>query len=240
MEECTRDEPRHFISCDTQARYYCVVPWLRRAFLIGLAIAFVAGLAWLWLESRTQRSVTFEASAFARWPIVVSNGTDPWIVALAPPEAVMATLTKEATRRAGRPLFAPAHPGMPLVLRTEFDEALQGVYGTDSVLRMARDAGVDATHLQPVCLAHRVSDGPSGRAEIYFVPFESPEFWQLRTDLTPTEPEHAGIGVYDPSSLTPILVVGATDASFDRWWPLRFNPAEDCVGVVETTASAQK
>lgn len=177
-------------------------------------------------------SLTLSASAFANWPIIVSDGTDPWIVALAPPAGIMATLSAEVTRRAGRPLFAPPHPGVPLVLRTEFDEALQGVYGTDSVLRMAHDVSVDATRLQPVCLAHRVSNGPSGRAEIFFVPFESPEFWQLRADLTPIEPEHAGVGVYDPSTLSPILIVGATDANFDRWWPLPFDAATDCVGVV--------
>ena len=200
----------------------------------------VGGLAWLWLRSRTQMSVTFSATAFASWPIIVSDGTDPWIVALAPPEAVMATLSAEVTRRAGRALVAPTHPGLPMVLRTEFDEGLQGVYGTDSVLRMARDAGVDATHLQPVCLAHQVRDGADGRAEVYFVPFDSPEFSQLRIDLTPTEPEHAGVGVYEPGTLTPILIVGATDTNFDGWWPLRFDAAADCVGVVATTASGQK
>ena len=155
--------------------------------------------------------------------------------ALAPPNAVMSTLSAEVTRRAGRPLVAPPHPGLPLVLRTEFDEGLQGVYGTDSVVRMARDAGVDATRLQPVCLAHQVRDGAEGRAEIYFVPFESSEFSQLRIDLTPTEPEHAGVGVYEAGTLTPILIVGGTDTNFDRWWPLRFDAAADCVGVVHTT-----
>lgn len=199
----------------------------------------VGALAWLWLRSRTQMSVMFSANAFASWPIIVSNGTDPWIVALAPPAAVMSTLSAEVTRRAGRPLVAPTHPGLPLVLRTEFDEGLQGVYGTDSVVRMARDAGVDATHLQPVCLAHRVRDGAEGRAEIYFVPFDSPEFSQLRVDLTPAEPEHAGVGVYEAGTLTPILVIATTDENLDRWWPLQFNAATDCVGLV-TTASDQK
>ena len=126
------------------------------------------------------------------------------------------------------------------MLRTEFDEGLQGVYGTESVVRMAHDAGVDSAHLQPICLAHHVRHGAEGPAEIYFVPFESPAFSQLRIDLTPSEPEHAGVGVYEAGTLTPILVIGTTDGNLDGWWPLRFNAAEDCVGVVATTASAQK
>ena len=180
-------------------------------------------------------SIALSVEAFASWPIIVSNGTDPWIAALAPPQEVMATLSAEVTRRAGRPLVAPTHPGLPLVLRTEFDEGLQGVYGTDSVVRMARDAGVDTAHLQPLCLAHQVRDGANGRAEIYFVPFESPEFSQLRLDLTPTEPEHAGVGIYEAGTLTPILIIGTTDENLERWWPLRFNAASDCVGTVATT-----
>lgn len=206
--------------------------------MLALLVVLAGGLAWVWLRSRTEMSVTFAPGDFSSWPIIVSNGTDPWIAALAPPTDLLAKLSGEVTRRAGRALVAPPHPGLPFVLRTEFDEGLQGVYGTDSVVRMARDAGLDVAHLQPVCLAHRRSEGPAGRAEMYFVPFESAEFSQLRVDLTPSEPEHAGVGIYDPSTLTPILIVGATDANFERWWPLRFDAAADCVGTV-TMAAAQ-
>ena len=213
--------------------------WTRRVCLIGFLVILVGGLAWFWLRSRAHVSVTVAVDAFANWPLIVSNGTDPWIVAIAPPDQLMATLSTEATRRAGRALFATAHPGLPLVLRTEFDEGLQGVYGTDSVLRMAHEAELDSTRLEPICLAHHAGSGSAGPAEVYFVAFESAAFSQLRIDLTPTEPEHAGIGVYDPGTLTPILIIGATDQNVDRWWPLRFDQATDCVGVVAAAASGQ-
>jgi hypothetical protein len=159
---------------------------------------------------------------------VESDGSDPWVVAVTPPKSLTTSLFEDATRRSGTRLVAPAHPALPLVLRSEFDEGLQGVYGTDSVLRIAHDAGVDGAEFKPVCLAHRTRNDQNGRAEVYFVAFESAAFNQMRVDLLPPQPEHAGIGVYEPSTLTPILIVGATDDAFDRWWPLQFDQTKDC------------
>ena len=52
------------------------------------------------------------------------------------------------------------------------------------------------------------------------MPFTSAGFNQFRVQLMPEHPEQAGIGIYDPSILTPVLVVGATEDRFDDWWPL--------------------
>jgi len=197
------------------------------ALVVVLAL-FAAGVGWYLTHRVDSRPVALEPQQLARWTLVTSDGTDPWVVALQPPDRLVALLLATARARAGVTLVAPAHAALPLVLRTEFEESLQGVYGVDSVQRIARDAGLDTAAFTPVCLAHRTASGPSGRAELYFVPFESAAFVQMRVDLTPTEPEHAGIGVYDPGTVTPILVVGATDAAFDRWWPLAFDPTKDC------------
>ena len=122
-----------------------------------------------------------------------------------PPEPLLQQLFTEASRHAGKneEVTPVPHPALPLVLRSEFDEGLQGVYGTDSVLRIAREAGIETSTFRPVCLAHRTATGTAGRAEVYFVPFTSDAFNQIRVDLVPAEPEHAGIGVYDTGMLTP-------------------------------------
>ena len=52
--------------------------------------------------------------------------------------------------------------------------------------------GKTATFM-PICLAHRTITDAAGRAELYFVPFESAAFNQMRMDLLPTQPEHAGV-----------------------------------------------
>ena len=193
-------------------------------------ILVIGGVAvWqLWLRHNEAGPLAVSPNEFSGWTLVASDGTDPWVVGMKPRDTLTSILFREASRRAGRTLIAPPHTALPLVLRSEFDEGLQGVYGTDSVLRIARDAGIEDEAFAPVCLAHRRADGPSGPADVYFVPFTSSAFNQMRVDLTPTEPEHAGIGVYEAGTLTPILIVGASEASFDRWWPLPFDPANDC------------
>lgn len=188
----------------------------------------VGGALYLWLGSPADAPVSVEPEALTRWTLVVSDGTDPWTVGVRPPDALIDRLYEDATRRAGRTLVRPAHPALPLVLRSESDEGLQGVYPTDSVLRMARQAGIEDVEFQPVCLAHRTRRTGDASAELYFAAFTSAPFAQFRIDLTPPQPEHAGFGVYEPATLSPILMLAATDDDFARWWPLQFDPALDC------------
>ncbi len=202
----------------------------RRTFLSVFLILVAAAGILSWVLTRRDAAPPYAVTTadLTGWTLVASDGSDPWVVALTPPQSLTTSLFQDATRRSGTRLVAPAHPALPLVLRSEFDEGLQGVYGTDSVLRIARDAGVDAAEFQPVCLAHRTRKDQNGRADLYFVALESAAFNQMRVDLLPPQPEHAGIGVYEPSTLTPILIVGATDEAFDRWWPLQFDQTKDC------------
>jgi hypothetical protein len=212
--------------------------WLTWAALV-LVVAGVGAALWYALRRDTS-PYTVSAAALSDWTVVTSDGTDPWVVALQPPSTLTSALFADVSRRTRTTLIAPRHPALPLVLQTEFEEALQGVYGSDSVMRMAHDAGVDTTAFAPVCLAHRSASGPSGRAELYFVPFEAAAFNQFRVDLTPTEPEHAGIGIYAPGTLSPILIIGATDAHFERWWPLAFDRARDCVAELATVGASAR
>ena len=160
----------------------------------------------------------------ANWPIVVSDGSDPWLVAARPPQAFVDLLVQDVRRRATRPVVAIPAPALPLVLRAEFEEGLQGVYGTDSVLRIAREAGVDRAPCAAACLAHRSVNGD----DLYYVPFTSAAFNQMRVDLVPPQPEHAGIGVYEPSTLSPILHLATTSGSLDRWASVPLDPSSDC------------
>lgn len=192
--------------------------------IIGLSVAF----GWWWIHRTDSRPFRIDESMLTGWTLVTTDGTDPWVVGIRPSDALITSLFKEVSRRAGKTLVAPPHPAVPLVLRSEFEEGLQGVYGVDSVTRIAKGAGIDGRSFAPVCLAHRVANTSAGRAEVYFVPFESVPFNQMRVDLLPAQPEQAGVGIYDPATLTPVLIVAASDAAFDRWWPLVFDREHDC------------
>ena len=194
----------------------------------ALILLCVAGVAWLLVGRHSETAYTIPVTSLPNWTLVTSDGTDPWVVAMKPPEPLLQHLLAELrTRKSGQITPVP-HPALPLVLRSEFDEGLQGVYGTDSVLRIAREAGIETSTFRPVCIAHRVRTGPAGRAEVYFVPFDSDAFNEIRVDLVPAEPEHAGIGVYEPATLTPLLIVATTSGTLEQWLPLAFDRATDC------------
>ena len=203
---------------------------LTGSWLVALLVLVAGGgLAWYLTHRVDSTPVAVAPPELEQWAIVTSDGTDPWVVGMQPPVSLTARLFAEASKRAGRPLVAPAHAAVPLVLRTEFDESLQGAFGIDSIQRIAADAALNTGKaFEPVCLAHRQVDGANGRAELYFVPFESAGFNQVRVSLMPEHPEQAGIGIYDPGLLTPVLIVGATENAFDRWWPLGFDRDRDC------------
>ena len=63
---------------------------------------------------------------------------------------------------------------------------------------------------------------------MFFLAVNSREFNDLRIEIQPDFPEHAGIGIYDAGSLTPILPIASTDKNFERWWPIKLDEAVDC------------
>lgn len=203
-------------------------------FWIFSAVAALAVVALVWTLGRGfgAHPLTIPSASLSNWTLVTSDGTDPWVAAAQPPAALTAELLRQVGQQAGQPLVTPRHPGVPLVLRSEFDDALQGVYGVDEVLRIARDSGVDTATFQPVCIARKVSGTGEARSELYFLILDAPAFNQMRIDLSPTQPEHAGIGTYDPGTVTPVLVIGATGGNIDQWWPLTVDRATDCQAAI--------
>jgi len=206
----------------------------------ALILLCVAGVAWLLVGRHSETAYTIPVTSLSNWTLVTSDGTDPWVVAMKPPEPLLQPLLAELRTRKDNHVAPVPHPALPLVLRAEFDEGLQGVYGTDSVLRIAREAGIETSTFEPVCIAHQVRTGPAGRAEVYFVPFASEAFNQIRVDLVPAEPEHAGIGVYEPAMLTPLLIIATTSGTLEQWLPLAFDRTTDCEADLTVTATGKR
>jgi hypothetical protein len=204
----------------------------------GLAAALMTvvtgGLIWTIVRDAGSEPYAIPRTALSGWTLEAGGADDPWLVGAHPPEAMVTALFKEVSAKTSAPLVAPGRTSLGLVLRSEYDEGLQGVYGVDAILRMARDAGLEGAAFEPVCVAHRMTtDGPA-RRELFFVAFTAPEFNRLREDLVPPFPEHAGTGTYDPTTLSAILVVGATDRDFARWFPFRFDRQVDCIATLNT------
>ena len=167
---------------------------LRRKLVLVLTLVGVElGLLWGPLMDPRWRPYHVDRAALSGWRVVLGAPEDPWIVALEPPASLTTSLFQQVSRKAGRPLIAPPHAALPLVLRPEHDDALQGVYGAMDIQRMAKQEIVVEPAFEPVCIGHRVD--PQGRVsgELYFLAVNSPAFNALRLAIRPDFPEHAAL-----------------------------------------------
>lgn len=215
-----------------------------RKFAVVLALAAGVELALLWglVRDRRSRPYHVDRAALSGWTVVLGAPEDPWVVALQPPASLTESLFQQVSAKSERPLVPPRHAALPLVVRPEHTDALQGVYGAMDIERIAKQAIAGESTFEPVCIGHRVlpagasakagdSQG-SGSGELFFLAVSSPAFDALRMELQPDFPEHAGIGVYDPGALTPVLPIATTDTDFSRWWPIRLDRVSDCEAQV--------
>jgi len=205
-----------------------------RKFLLVLALAAGIVLCLLWgLRHDIQsRQYHVDRASLSGWTVVLGAPEDPWVVALEPPASLTTSLLQQVKTNVDRRVVAPRHAALPLVMRREHDEALQGVYGPADIQRMARQAIDGESTFEPVCIGRRIDPHGAASGELYFLAVTSPAFNALRLELQPDFPEHAGIGVYDAGALTPALPIATTGADFGRWWPIRLERNTDCQAQV--------
>lgn len=207
------------------------------ALKVGITVVVVAVVSWLIVRALRQRGPYLaDASALSGWTLVTGEPGGPALIALQPPPRFAAALFQQISQRTGLSLEAPAHPSVPLVLQTEYEESLQGVWSVDDILNLARETGLDTARFEPVCLGlHSDSESRAASSgQLFFVVFDAPAFVDFRQRLTPLFPEHGGSGTFDPPALRPILTIAGTDRQFDRWWPITVKQESDCQAAVRT------
>jgi hypothetical protein len=198
-------------------------------------LAVLAALAFLFFQTVRDTAAapyTIRADLLDEWTVTVEGPRDPLgaLLSVRPVPGLPMALSQQIFRRHTDSMMAPAVRSIPLVLRSEFDTALQGVLSVDDLMGLAERSGITAD-LEPVCMAARRRNRDPGR--IYFVLFESSAFARFRQEVATTLESAGGLrGTFDPAALSPLLVIAASDATFERWLPRRAD-ADDCVAPVE-------
>jgi hypothetical protein len=200
--------------------------------IAGAAAVVVAALVWLVVIDQRSEPYSIDSALLSGWTVVQGGPQDPWVIAVQPPAALTSALFRQVSKKVGRSLLPPPHSALPLVMRKEHDDALQGVFGVTDIDRMARGTFSMTSRFEPVCIGHLVDQRSGSSGELFFLAVNSREFNDLRIEIQPDFPEHAGIGIYDAGSLTPILPIAATDTNFERWWPVRLDETVDCQAQV--------
>lgn len=213
---------------------------VRRLLQIAAALVIAAGVAYLFVRSaRNTRSEPYTVNpghlrgwTLALEPAPAATGA---VVVLRPPQPLAPQLFQQVFARAMESLNAPATPHMPLILHREFAQAFAGRVTPDALLTAARAAGLESTTFEPDCLAHRRVSEPGVSRQLYFAVFRSPAFQQFRGRAAALLDGTAGGNAFDPSALSPVLFIGASDPAFSRWLPLRTDPQRDCVAPIVTS-----
>jgi hypothetical protein len=200
--------------------------------ITGGAAGVVAALVLSVVLDQRSEPYSIDGHLLTGWKIVPGSVEDPWVIAVEPPQALTSSLFQQVSRKVGRTLVAPPHSALPLVMRKEHDDALQGVFGLTDIDRMARGTFSDTSRFEPVCIGHLVDDRNGSKGELFFLAVNSREFNDLRVEIQPDFPEHAGIAIYDAGSLTPVLPIATTDKDFERWWPIRLDQTVNCQAQV--------
>jgi len=203
-----------------------------RLFIVLIAIG---GFAYLFLRSATgsrAEPYAFAKSDLAGWTLDVlpaATGNEPVIV-LRPPRDLGQRLFNQVFKRAMESLATPAEAGLPLLLRSEYDQAFATRSTLDALHTVARDSGLATPELEPKCLAYRRISEPGSLRQLYVASFEVSGFTRFRQALAAILDGAPQAG-YDPSAISPVLLVATTDPEPGRWLPLRLT-ADDCVAPI--------
>ena len=137
--------------------------------ITACAAGVVAGLVLMVLLDQRSEPYSIDSHLLTGWKIVTGTPADPWVIAVEPPETLTSSLFQQVSRKVGRTLVAPPHSALPLVMRKEHDDALQGVFGLTDIDRMARGTFSDTSRFDPVCIGHLVDDRSASKGELFFL-----------------------------------------------------------------------
>jgi hypothetical protein len=205
--------------------------------LIVTTVILVAGYLFVRSLHQTRSApYTIAPEHLQGWTLVLhenARGNEP-LIALQPPRQLVSVLSRQIFTRSMESQSVPPAPGIPLVLRAEFERTFATRATPAALLGAARAAGAESMPIVPRCLAIRRESRPGLTRQLHFVLFDSPDVERLRRGLTALPDAEPGSS-FDPAALSPVLFVAASDADFGAWLPLRADPEADCVAPVETT-----
>ena len=214
---------------------------MRRTTLIKVAVGLVALGVFGVLFVRSAMNVGAEPYTVSRaglsgWTVGVdpAAGTSGVLLALWAPQTLAPPLFSQLFTRSGVSLSGPSPVGMPLVLQSEFERGLAGAVAPEALVELARGSGLESRQPQPLCMATRRVSEPGVTREVFFLRLEHPAFVEFRRQLAGRASTGAAAGgaSFEPGSLSPIVILAATDGNFRSWLPLAGDSTQDCLAPI--------
>jgi hypothetical protein len=206
---------------------------IRRIVIGGVALVGLGYLFAYSLETSVSEPYTVNRSELGPWTLVLdpADGPNSPLLSVHTGSGVVSGLFRQLFQRAMESMNTPIDTAIPVVLHDEFTRGLAAHMTPDQLLMAARAAGLETATHEPQCLAHRRVSEPGLTRQIYFATVDSPAIVTFREGLARTAP-----GAFDAAAVSPVMIVGASDAGFHRWLPIRATDA-DCVSPIQTIPS---
>jgi hypothetical protein len=204
---------------------------------LAIGVAVAGGLAYLFVRTASDtRSEPYQVQQhqLRGWTLSLetSGGASSPLLVLRPPQELGGDLFRQVFSRMMESMKGSAAADVPIVLRQEYEMSLASVYTPAELFDAARLAGLESAVFAPRCVAVRRISEPGLTRQLYFVLFDAPAFVQFREELRRGLGNSPSSVMFDPAGLSPVLIVGASDAAFDRWLPLRASADADCVASI--------
>ena len=210
-------------------RNLLVKSMLGLAALVGLGVLFAATLRDVASEPYIVRQSDLE-----RWTVALSARTDPDgpLLSLRPPAELPLALFDQVFQRTMASFSSPVDPGIPLILRREFDTALAGTVAPEELVTLARDAGLETTRLEPVCMAvYRTAEGRE--QQLFFVLFDLAHVARFRAEVSELLVSRgADVSRFNPDAVIPALLVASSEGARIRQTPSQADLEADCEAPV--------
>lgn len=194
---------------------------------VAIAIVLLAGVALLFVRSvKDARAEPYlvNASHLQNWALGIDTAADAdgAVVSLRPQPELPMNLFRQLFSRQMESLGTPSQPGIPIALGREIPSEITA----DTVLALAREAGLDRAVPAPKCVGYRRVSDPGITRQLYFMWFDVPGFDRFRQALA----SRAGPG-FAPAGLSPVLLMAA-QPSFAGWLPVVVDQNRDCIAPV--------
>ncbi len=206
---------------------------------VGIAIVALAVLGWLFwrtVQSSLAEPYVIDAELVSEWTLALRGPMQPGagLLVLQPSDQLRAELFQQIFTRTMESMTSPAVSAMPLVLHSEYRDALGSVLSPNEVLRTAEESGLSAVAPAPTCIGVVRREGSGTTRQLYYALFDAPEVGRFRDALARRYAEAGGTGAFEPGGFPLVVPLAASDADFASWWPLDVSAETDCQAPLAT------
>ena len=209
---------------------------MRKAGIALVALVVLGWLFWRTVQSSLAEPYVIDAVMVSEWTLALRGPMQPGagLLVLQPSDQLRAELFQQIFNRTMESMTSPTVAAMPLVLQSEYRDALGSVLTPPEVLDTAEESGLAAATPAPVCIGVVRREGAGTTRQLYYALFEASAVGRFREALARRYAEAGGSGGFEPDGFPLVVPLAASDADFASWWPLDVSPESDCLAPLVT------